>query len=113
MMIKITMSMSTALQSTQGRLNEIQITMAKMCSSMMHERTLRKDNSTSNKRKLDDDAVHLEADCRTQESLPDVPTRPSEKSFSDFFRGHLKGTPPHHSGHSRQRSSCATGMQRA
>lgn len=30
--------------------------------------------------------MHLEADCRTQEPLPDVPTKPSEKSFSDFSK---------------------------
>ena len=91
MMIKITRSMSTALQSMQGRLNEIQITMVMMCSSVMHERKPRKDNSTSKKRKLDDDAVHLEADCRTQEPLPDVPTRPSEKSFSDCSKRTSEG----------------------
>ena len=89
MMVKIAMSMSSALQFVQGQLNEIQISVAKMCSSTMREKTPRKDGSTSKKRKLDDEVV--EEDCRVQESSPVAPARCSEKSFSDLFKRTSEG----------------------
>ena len=82
--------MFSALQSMQGQFNEMQITMAKMCSSMMHGNTPRKDTSSSKKRNLDD-AAHIEEDSRKQESSLDVPASSSEKTFSDLFKRTSEG----------------------